>query len=316
MAFVGEPKSILQERSTIAHWQLRDVLHAPSENECLIPYRDVVKHCNLSTKIVTMTLMDFSPAAITTGYGYLACGGEDGSLTVKHASRGPCAVQLPNRRMINGLTLSKHRGEVRLLVSRNNGTITALSLPQCRVKTVLQLPARVNQCSVSPDGKRMIAVGDSNLIFCYEVSMGGYRHYNTMNVYADASFTVDWNASSTSFAVGSEDGSVSIWDIRHSNPLARIYGSEHSQSVRALKFTKEGGLDLLAFSEHGGCVHIVDTRDYAKKQSVRITGPENAISGMTFTPSNRKLLVSTLSEVFEMEVNDKPRRTHCIGSLL
>jgi WD40 repeat protein len=91
----------------------------------------------------------------------------------------------------------------------------------------------------------------------------------------DAGFSAAWNASSDKFAVASQDGFVSVWDIRSSEKLAKISSKQVKSlleilsvlnrlylnrqktpqnpqvkgAVRCLKFSPSGPIDLLMFSE-------------------------------------------------------------------
>lgn len=82
----------------------------------------------------------------------------------------------------NALCISNHprttdtqgAGDVRLLVCNNDETIKVYSLPSLQRITTLGLPTAVNYASVSPDGRRLCAVGDSNQVFLFDVTPSGY----------------------------------------------------------------------------------------------------------------------------------------------
>jgi WD40 repeat protein len=82
----------------------------------------------------------------------------------------------------NSLCISRHprttdsngAGEIRLLVCNNDETIKIYSLPSLQRITTIGLPTAVNFASVSPDGRRLCAVGDSNQIFLFDISPSGY----------------------------------------------------------------------------------------------------------------------------------------------
>lgn len=74
----------------------------------------------------------------------------------------------------------------------------------------------------------------------------------------DAGFSCAWNQSSEKFAVASQDGFVSVWDIRSTEKLAKIPSSQVKSAnknpqvkgaCRCVKFSPSGSMDLLAFSE-------------------------------------------------------------------
>jgi len=93
--------------------------------------------------------------------------------------------------------------------------------------------------SVSPDGRKMVVVGDSSEVYLFDISAGGYQRMATLTGISavrltrpkltstliasqDAGFSASWNSSSDKFAVASQDGYVSVWDVRSTEKLASI----------------------------------------------------------------------------------------------
>lgn len=98
----------------------------------------------------------------------------------------------------------------------------------------------------------MIAVGDSNQVFIYNITGGGdYQQIATLNTTKDAGFSCSWDQASMKFAVGCQDGFVCVWDIRKSKMLTRLDSVQSGGrgAVRAVKFSHIGSVDLLAFTE-------------------------------------------------------------------
>lgn len=63
---------------------------------------------------------------------------------------------------------------------------------------------------MSPDGRRLIAVGDTNEIFLFDVKNdGSYERTHTFVGSADAAFSSDWAGASDKFAVASQ-GELSL----------------------------------------------------------------------------------------------------------
>lgn len=67
----------------------------------------------------------------------------------------------------------------------------------------LPFDTAINACSVSPDGRRLVAVGDTNEIHLYDCG-ATYSHIHTFSASKDASFSVDWSATGQKFAVASQ----------------------------------------------------------------------------------------------------------------
>lgn len=137
----------------------------------------------------------------------------------------------------------------------------------CRLEKLqmsIGLPTAVNSCSVSPNGERMVAVGDSPQVFLFEVTARGYDLVHEFEVPGtrDASFSTDWSRDSMKFAVGSQGGNVTVFDTRslprssasasaslNKGVLARIESSQTGAAGAIRKVQFSSGSDLLAFSE-------------------------------------------------------------------
>ncbi|GAA5832740.1 hypothetical protein JCM11251_005746 [Rhodosporidiobolus azoricus] len=148
----------------------------------------------------------------------------------------------------------------------------------------IRLRTAVNHCSVSPDGRRMVAVGDTNEVFMYDCRTSGYELAQCFEASSDASFSTDWSSDGVTFSVASQDGFVHVYDVRNlpsssssASPLTaprKVAELKTSQTgpagaARKVKFSPGGArLDggLLAFTEHRNRVHVVDARTFESYQ--------------------------------------------------
>ncbi|GAA5938901.1 uncharacterized protein JCM15063_004902 [Sporobolomyces koalae] len=163
----------------------------------------------------------------------------------------------------------------------------------------------INHCSVSPDGTKMIAVGDTEEVFLFNVKINGeYELVDTLvGLNRDASFSTDWDQDSSCFVIGSQDGVVSIYDHRQlgSGELAtstiprtvatlKTTQNGPAGAVRKVKFSPggRGKLDgaLLAFTEHRNRIHLVDARNFEHSQILEIP---TALSHPATSESSRQL---------------------------
>jgi WD40 repeat protein len=127
----------------------------------------------------------------------------------------------------NAISISKHGGQQRILLCNNDETIKVYSLPDLQRITTLSFPTAVNYASVSPDGRKMVVVGDTSQVFMYNITHDGtYEKIGSMTASNDAGFSCAWNQSSEKFAVANQDGFVNVWDIRSSNKIAQIPSSQ------------------------------------------------------------------------------------------
>lgn len=168
--------------------------------------------------------LTFSPTSMATGYGYLAAGGQRNQLMVRQLNSSWFAQTSVGGSINNAICIASHprttdtqnAGETRLLVCNNDESIKIFSLPSLQRVTTLGLPTAVNYASVSPDGQKLCAVGDSNQVFLYDCKPNGfYERIATLTSTNDAGFSCAWNHSSERFAVATQDGFVSVWDIRY-----------------------------------------------------------------------------------------------------
>ncbi|KAI9359547.1 WD40-repeat-containing domain protein, partial [Zopfochytrium polystomum] len=313
------------QRSTIQHWQLRDLISCPTtRKEFVYVNQNSVLSYNTETKQATHLLKDiaFPPASMTTGEGYLAAGGQSSQLMVRQLATNWFAQTNVGGSINNAMCISNHHGQTRLLISNNDETIKVYSLPGLQRIASISLPTAVNYASVSPDGRRLAAVGDSNQVYLFDVSASGsYSRITSFTATSDSGFSCAWNQSSDKLAVASQDGFVSVWDIRSSEKLAKFgskQGRQGSGACRCVKFSPSGAVDLMIYSEHESHVNVVDARTFNERQVLRVGQPNTDanISGICFSPDSKVIFVGMDNAVFEYEVDVFGRRSFPTGTLL
>jgi WD40 repeat protein len=202
-------------------WQLRDLILCPkTKNEFVFVNHNNVNFFNTDTQEVTPAMKDltFSPTSITSGAGYLAAGGQRSQLMIRNLETSWTAQATVGGSINNAMCISNHGGGTRLLICNNDETIKIFSLPDLTRVQTIQFPTAVNYAAVSPDGRKLLAVGDSPQVFMYNITANGdYVKVATLAGATDAGFSCAWNQSSEKFAVASQDGYVSVWDIRRYN---------------------------------------------------------------------------------------------------
>ncbi|KAI8075867.1 WD40-repeat-containing domain protein [Gilbertella persicaria] len=324
------PKPIVHDQKvTIHHWQLRDLLITHNEHhkhELIVPTGQDIFRYNYKTGQKSYLLKDigYAPTCMASGYGYWAGGGQRGDLTLKDTNSDyqVSITTSPGCTINNGLCFSQLNGEIRLLVSNNDASIRIYSVPDLEIIDTLDYRTAVNHTSVSPDGRKMIAVGDDNRVQLFNVTnTGHYELVTTMAVSRDANFSVAWNKTSDKFAVSSQDGSVHVWDIRNRNPLAKFSGLHPSitkGAARCVKFSQTGAVDLLAFTEHVSHVHVIDARTFDGQQTVRVgsDGNDTPITGLCFSLDSQKMFVGLENAVLDFNIDTGSRRRFASGSLL
>ncbi|KAJ2776283.1 hypothetical protein H4R18_005749 [Coemansia javaensis] len=315
--FVGPTPRRHQQRTSWNHWQLRDVVLCPSARpELYSIYRCNVDKYDISKQQSTRVLHDleFDPVSVAVGGDFVVVGGQRAELAVARLGDPAATTTVvrsggsinnfvtldrvpppgPRRRRlqrdsavfaddgVTSLNITSERDAPRLLVCNNDHTVRLMSLPDLGLVTELTFPTAVNYAAVSPDGARMCVVGDTNEVFLFNKRGDAFEKIAVLTASNDASFSCDWSQSSELFAVGSQDGCVTVWDVRSREKLAQLETCQHGRSrgaCRNVKFSPSGSVDLLAFSEHTSFVSIVDARSFDKRQALRVDpGPRDGAS--------------------------------------
>ncbi|KAI9592477.1 hypothetical protein BDF19DRAFT_498479 [Syncephalis fuscata] len=308
---------------TIQHWQLRDLLLCPFTRDELftVNQNNVLRYCPFNNETTpVMKYLPFTPVSMAIGCGYIAVGGQRSQLSIRELDSNWSVDTQVGGTINNAIHISRHLDQDRVVVCNNDQTIKAFTLPDLNKVATVQLPVAVNHASVSPDGKRMVAVGDSDEIFMFDVRSGGYFHIATLKGADDAGFSTAWNRTGNQFVVTSQDGQVTVWDIRSSEKLASLTCTQQPSrvrgAVRCAKFSQSGAVDLLAFSEHINYVNVVDARTYQDRQSVCIASDtDQHIAGMDFSPCGTRLFVGTENSVAAYDVDVMARHRFAHGVL-
>ncbi|KAI8830741.1 WD40-repeat-containing domain protein [Chytriomyces cf. hyalinus JEL632] len=325
VAFVKPVPRKHVNRLSIQHWQLRDLVSCPNtRKEFYFVNQNNVHGYNTDTQTTTTVLKDltYSPTSMTTGEGYIAAGGQRSQLTVRQLATNWFAQATVGGSINNAMTISAYHNQARLLICNNDETIKVYSLPSLQRITSISLPTAVNYCSVSPDGRKLCAVGDSNQVFLYDVGPGGsYQRVQSLTAVSDACFSCAWNQSSDKFAVATQDGFACVWDIRSTEKVAKLPTKQNPQvkgAARSIKFSPSGSIDLLLFSEHVSYVNLVDARTFNECQSIRVAPPhcDQHISGVSYSPDSKSIFVGLETTVLEYDVDTMSRRSFPEGSII
>ena len=303
--------------TTIQHWQLRDLV-ASSDNSSEVYCVNGEKVMLYSTRTQSSKLvqqLNYQPTSMTVAHGFLATGGTKSELDVFSLTEGTICKNYVGGNVNNALHIGQDcSGELRLFLSNNDKTVKVFSLPSMTVIVTLTFPIAINYASLSPDGKFLVAVGDSNQTHLYSaVQNSGYQRIRTFSEATDSGMCCAWNSSGMCFASASQDGSVCVWDLRSTKVLAKLQ-TQDKNACRVVKFSS-GLTDLMAFSEHHSRFHIVDARTFAYEQVVS-AAPERDISGLCFTPNGSKVYSCIGDNLLEYDVDQTSRRSFPDGEVI
>ncbi|KAI7861183.1 WD40-repeat-containing domain protein [Circinella umbellata] len=311
----------------IQHWQLRNLIRSPSPRTVIHPSDEAVHMFNTKTKEDTPILTDlpFTPTTIDSGYGYIAMAGQRGMAMIKDMNSDWSARFNAGPGMNNSISLAKTiNNEIRVMVCNNDQTVCILSVPNMEKLCTLRMPAAINHTSVSPNGRMMLMVGDNGIVYLYNITESSdYQQISSYKASEEPALSCAWNQSSEKFAVTSQDGNVSIWDITQQNnvePICRIGSTETRKTrkaPRSIQFSK-GPLDLLAYSEHVSTINIIDTRTFETRQVIRLApnDMDYHITGLSFSPDNRSLFVGMEDSIIELSVDICSRRRFAAAGIV
>jgi WD40 repeat protein len=229
--------------------------------------------------------------------------------------------------------------------SASSGLPSSTLASQRRARTlepdqVIRCSTNINYTAVSPDAKRLLAVGDSAEVFLFDSlspsTGGGFRLHTTLREALDAGISAAWHPSGRQFAVASQDGTCCVWDTRFLNkPLVRYYTQSLfpiRSACRSVKFSPaEADVDLLVFAEHQKYVHIACARTYGDQvQTINLSSAgrsdeasrrgspwqeqEEHIAGLGFARHGSSLMVGTESGIREYHVHHRQR--HQLGDFI
>lgn len=199
-----------------------------------------------------------------------------------------------------------HLDDIVAVLTNNDKTVRVYSLPQRLETCVLDLPFAMNHATVSPDGTKLVAVGDLNQAYFFQrdikdtppqipkphnrLNSGSleWRLTNVVSLHVSATdatlgyFTTAWSPNGRLVALGSEGGYITVLDVEalvdseledEDAIIAVVPGSRpdiaqpHPGAVRSMLFSPDPW-DFLIWAEDQGRVCIGDLRTGLKRKQV------------------------------------------------
>ncbi|CAI0447708.1 unnamed protein product [Linum tenue] len=329
-------------KSTIVHFQLRNLLWATSKHDVYLVGDYSVMHWSALlrkgkevlnvAKPVVPTLVRFNwfymqkrPGLLTQSLSrvqissmavrdnILVAGGFQGELIFKyldHPGAAFCTKLTSNENAITNAVdiYTCPSGSTRIMAANNDAKIRVLDAMSFACTNQFSFDWSVNSTSVSPDGKLVAVLGDS--VDCLLADSQSGKVAATLKGHLDYSFSATWHPDGRILATGNQDTSCRLWDIRNpSTSLVVLKGN--MGAIRGLKFTSDGR--FLAMQEPADFVHVFDVGSgYVKCQEIDLFGE---IAGISFSPDSESLFVGIADRTYGSLLEFRRRHyDYCLDS--
>ncbi|XP_020423604.1 uncharacterized WD repeat-containing protein C2A9.03 isoform X2 [Prunus persica] len=303
-------------KSTIVHFQLRNLVWATSKHDVYLMQNFSVMHwssllrrgkevLNVSKPIVPtekrpgLLAQPLSRVQISTmavKENLLVVGGFQGELICKHINQPGVAfcskVTADDNAITNAVDIFQSpTGSMRVMAANNDAQVRVFDVQNFSCLNQFSFDWSVNNTSVSPDGKLVAVLGDSADCLIADAQSG--KAIGNLKGHLDYSFSSAWHPNGQILATGNQDTTCRLWDIRNlSESLTVLKG--RMGAIRAIKFSSDGR--FMAMAEPADFVHIMDTQSgYIKGQEIDLFGE---IAGISFSPDTEALFVGIADRTY------------------
>ncbi|GFY96428.1 transducin/WD40 repeat-like superfamily protein [Actinidia rufa] len=320
-------------KSTIVHFQLRNLLWATSKHDVYLMQNHSVMHwssvlrrstevLNVSKLIVptlnypgslaqTLSRVQISTMAVKDNL--LVAGGFHGELICKYLNQSGVAFSTKMVADENAITNAVdifHMARTWVVTANNDAQVRVFDAGNFACLGRFSYPWSVNNTSVSPDGKLLAVLGDSSECLIADAQSG--KVLGNLKGHLDYSFASAWHPDGRILATGNQDTTCRLWDIRNLSESVSVLKGNMG-AIRAIKFTSDGR--FMAMAEPADFIHIFDTQsDYAKSQEIDLFGE---IAGISFSPDTEALFVGVSDRTYGSLLEFKRRYyNHYLDSIL
>ncbi|XP_066398125.1 uncharacterized WD repeat-containing protein C2A9.03-like [Miscanthus floridulus] len=301
-------------KSTIVHFQLRDLIWATSKHDVYTTQNYSVMHwssllqrgeevLNVANRVLpkktvrgAQPLFRMQMSSIALKDNLLVAGGFRGELICKYVDQPGvafCTNLAEDKDSITNAVdvYESPNGSTRVMAANNDCAVRVFDTERFKLLSHLRFPWSVNDTSASPDGKLIAVLGDSSECLVADAQSG--KEIANLRGHLDYSFSSAWHPDGRVLATGNQDTTCRLWDVRNlSRSFAVLKG--RIAAVRGLKFSSDGR--FLAMSEAADFVHVYDSQaDYSREQEIDIFGE---IAGMSFSPDTEALFVGVADRTY------------------
>ncbi|KAF3943246.1 hypothetical protein CMV_030173 [Castanea mollissima] len=303
-------------KSTIVHFQLRNLLWATSKHDVYLMQNYSVVHwspllrrgkevLNVAKPIVptlirpgllSQSLSRVQISTMAVKENFLVAGGFQGELICKNLNQPGVAfctkITTDENAITNAVDVYHNpNGSMRVMTANNDAQVRVFDAENFACLNRFSFNWSVNNTSVSPDGKLFSVLGDSAECLIADAQSG--KVVGNLKGHLDYSFASAWHPDGQILATGNQDTTCRLWDIRNlSESLAVIKG--RMGAIRAVKFSSDGR--FMAMAEPADFVHIIDTKSgYVHAQEIDMFGE---IAGISFSPDAEALFIGVSDRTY------------------
>ncbi|XP_023523577.1 uncharacterized WD repeat-containing protein C2A9.03-like [Cucurbita pepo subsp. pepo] len=303
-------------KSTIVHFQLRNLLWATSKHDVYLMQNYSVLHwssllrrskevLNVSKPVVptlklpglrSQSLSRVQISTMAVKENLIVAGGFQGELICKylnHPQVAFCTKITANENAItNAVDIYQDSvGKIRIMTANNDAKVRIFDAENFASLGCFSFDWSVNNTSVSPDGKLLAVLGDNPDCLITDANSG--RTIGSLRGHLDYSFTSAWHPNGHILATGNQDTSCRLWDVRKmSESMAVVKG--RMGAIRAVKFSSDGR--FMAMAEPADFVHIFDTESgWVEEQEIDMFGE---IAGISFSPDSESLFIGVSDRTY------------------
>lgn len=299
-------------KSTIYHFQLRNLIWASSKHDVYVLYQYGVNHWSPLSRKLTPVLNVAGPVVphtevnrdhwmagqavgriqITTmcrRKNLLVAGGFHGEMVCKNLDSAGVAysgrVTQDDNAITNAIDIfDTPSGSTRVMTSNNDCLVRVFDGETFGLHSRFTFPWPVNHTCVSPDGKVVLVVGDDPDGFLVDSESG--KILGSLKGHLDYSFATAWHPDGNLFATGNQDMTCRVWDLRkQDSALFALKG--RIGAIRSIRFSDNGR--FMAIAEPADFVHVFDvSRGFERSQEIDLFGE---IAGISFSPDTEALFV-------------------------
>ncbi|XP_059658556.1 uncharacterized WD repeat-containing protein C2A9.03-like [Cornus florida] len=322
-------------KSTILHFQLRNLVWSTSKHDVYLMSHFSIKHWSSLSSKKTEVLdvsghvapLEKHPGSLLEGFtqtqvstlavrdNLLIAGGFQGELICKYLDRPGVSFCSRTTYDDNAITnavdiYDSPSGAVHFMASNNDCGVRDFDMERFQLSKHFSYPWPVNHTSLSPDGKLVVIVGDNPDGILVDSQTG--KTVMPLRGHLDFSFASAWHPDGNTFATGNQDKTCRVWDARNlSKSVAVLKGN--LGAIRSIRFTSDG--QFMAMAEPADFVHVYDAKNgYEKEQEIDFFGE---ISGVSFSPDTESLFIGVWDRTYGSLLQYNRRRNYSyLDSLL